>query len=33
MFYFENHAENEAERLVSDQFLYFKKGKRGIKGM
>ena len=25
MFYFKNHAENEAGRLVPDLFLFFKK--------
>ena len=25
IFFFKNHAENEAERLVPDHFLFFKK--------
>ena len=25
LFFFNNHAENEAERLVTDHFLFFKK--------
>ena len=31
MFSFENHAENEAEKLVPDFFLFFKKALYDVK--
>ena len=31
MFYFKNHAENEAGRLVPDLFLFFKKALYKVK--
>ena len=31
IFFFKNHAENEARRLVSDLFLFFKKALNEIK--
>ena len=30
-FFFKNHAQNEAERLVSDLFLFFKKALQDVK--
>ena len=31
-FFFKNHAENEARRLVPDLFLFLKKGSYKVKG-